>query len=1375
MIQKQLEPYIAMDWRQVMARERGLADRCRGAVMFADISGFMRLTQTFVENHGDLQGADELTRWLNKAFDQLIAHAHANRGSVVGFSGDAVTCWFDGDDGRRAITAALAIQDTIRRLRQEESDLAENILEIKIAVAIGAARRFRVGGKDGSCAFDVLAGALLDRAAAAERAAARGDVILDAESARALGDAVVIGARRQDRGREFAVVAALSRAAAPAPWPPLGEIPVSSLRSWVHGPVYDRLASGQEFFLAELRPVTAVLLNFSGLDYDRDDDVEGKLDRFVSWIQKTARRAGGTVIQLTVGDKGNYCYIAFGAPVVHDDDTARALRAAFDLSRGPREPEFESRIRIGMARGLVRAGPYGATRRCTYGALGQAVNRASRLMMAARPGEVLATRKVVENAGGFDFVDQRWLEFKGEKSAVEVWRARRSPLQSRLTNHLTNRQSRFGASSLAFGSSEPAGAESCGREEEKARLEACLDATEAGGSQVLIIGGRAGLGKSTLVRDLIQHGADREVEFVIGGGDSIEAATVLYCWRNVLLKALEWREDDPEERTRRRALKMVEPRLHDFAPLLQAVLPIAWPDNEHTAPLSGAARAHKTREVLLSMFERSSRRRPLLVVVEDAHWLDSASWALLEMVCRDLERVSVIITIRPLIEPRPRELEVIRQLVKAEHIALEHLAPRAIDQLVARGLGVARLPKAVTDFIARKAEGHPFFSEELAFALRDAGLIVVENSRCRLAPGLSSLDEAAFPNTVRGVVTSRIDRLTASQQLTLKVASVIGRVFSLRVLSEVHPLSDERGHLRQTFEVFARLDLALPERADPDLAYIFKHAITQDVAYDLMPTAQRRELHRAVARWYELQAAGEHELTTLSPLLARHWSRAKDFGKAKEYLERAGLQAYRDDANKEAITFFDELLALADESGFADLPRRARWEALLGESHYRLAQFGRSRKHLLRCLSLLGQRAPATPFGRGAAMVWELARQLVHRAWPGRFVGRRAGQARVLEAARCFERLAQIHYMANERVATLHAVFRALNLSELAGSSGELARSYANSAIGLGVLSFHETAEGNARRARETLAGLDEPASAAYVASVLGIYWSTTGAWRRAEETLATAIEYAENHGDVRRWDESQFTVLMMYARQARYAEAVALARRMSRSAQRRRVLQVELWGLSWELWCHCNGSAREEWQPAQRRLSEMFEDASALSLSDQILGYASLAISWWRQGRKGKALKYCAPAAELIAKSSPVSQYLLCAYTCFMEVYLSLWEVDPETGPERMKQARQINKVLADYARMYTIARPRAWRFRAWFDWLSGRKRKAVKGWRKSLEEAERLAMPQELALAHFQLGRHLEDAVKGREHLESARRIWVAIGGHFHLERCERLLASG
>jgi len=235
---------------------------------------------------------------------------------------------------------------------------------------------------------------------------------------------------------------------------------------------------------------------------------------------------------------------------------------------------------------------------------------------------------------------------------------------------------------------------------------------------------------------------------------------------------------------------------------------------------------------------------------------------------------------------------------------LEQLSAREALELVHARLGVKQLPERIEALLLERAGGHPLYAEELSHALREAGALIVEHGRAKLGPAARDVEGLRLPDTIEGVVTSRIDRLSAREQLTLKVAAVIGRAFAYRTLHDVHPVPADRPLIPAQLEHFDTLALAHPEVEGAEGSYAFHHAILRDVAYDLMTFSQRRRVHLVVAEWYERHVPPEEQQPGV---LAHHWSRAVHEGdppallsKAVAHLHRAAEQALASSAHAEA-------------------------------------------------------------------------------------------------------------------------------------------------------------------------------------------------------------------------------------------------------------------------------------------------------------------------------------------------------------------------------------------------------------------------------------------------------------------------------------------
>ena len=524
------EAYIARDRRQALAERRDMPDRVRGAGIFADISGFTPLTEALTSELGSQRGSEELTANLDRVFHAVIAELDAYGGDVIYFSGDAITGWIDGDDGVRATAAALAIQDAMDRVGTIVTPNGNTVqLAVKVAVAVGDARRFVVGDPTIQL-IDVLAGRLVDDLAEAEHHADKGEVVLDPSAVAALGDRVRLRELRGDGdGARFGVVdelrAAAQRTEVVEP-PPLED---ELVRPWLLPAVWDRIRTGRGEFLAEIRPAYPLFVRFGGIDYDEDDEAIDKLDTFVRRAQQVLVGFGGNVLQLTLGDKGAYLYGVFGSPTAHEDDAARAAAAALELRELGRTTAA-TEIQVGIAHGRLRSGTYGHQMRRTFVCLGDAVNLAARLMSKAPAGSVYVSDDVRAAAGDtyiWEALDGLVLKGKAAPVAAHV-----------LTGSLqgaSRRRLRFELPLI-------------GREEELALLDESLEQSVAGAGVIVAISAEAGMGKSRLVAEFVRNVRRRGLFVGFGECQSFGTSTGYFVWREIWRRLLRLEDDEPEAR-----------------------------------------------------------------------------------------------------------------------------------------------------------------------------------------------------------------------------------------------------------------------------------------------------------------------------------------------------------------------------------------------------------------------------------------------------------------------------------------------------------------------------------------------------------------------------------------------------------------------------------------------------------------------------------------------------------------------------------------------------------------------------------------------------------------------------------------------------------
>ncbi len=882
-----LSVYIPMDRRQALVHGNQLADQSNGTSLFADISGFTPLSEALANELGHQRGSEELTRILNQVYGKLIEEVHQYHGSVVGFSGDAITCFYDGDDGLQGLSCALSMQEAMNQYASISTPTGSKFpLAIKVAVVTGPVRRFLVGDPQIQN-IEVLAGKTVDVLAAGEHLAEPGEVLIHEEILVNFKESISVLEKRiePDTGDVFAVVSGLVQDLLPEPWIELRKdvLPDDQCRPWLLPAVYDQVTSEAKAYLSEFRQAAALFLSFSGIDYDRDENAEGKLDSLIRWVQSVVAQYEGAILQLTMGDKGSYLYAAFGAPTAHNDDAIRAVYAALSLQEIPPEFGWIDELKIGIAQGQMRTGAYGSTARRTYGVQGEKVNLGARLMQTANEG-ILCDESVyqaTQNRLVFDSLPPILL--KGFQEPVAVFR----PTGEK--KHLTRKKASL-----------------IGRMSERILLGKKLRDLKAGSSEVILLEGEPGIGKSRLVELMKEFSQEQKVEYYLGDGKAGEGKVSYLAWREIIWQIYDLHNLDSN--TAREAY--IQSSLNDGqsesipSSVLSLILGTNPGDNGHQNPAGESEDLELHQKVLLDVIVKGVNDSPTLVIFENAQQLDPQSWDLIQETIQRANNLLIVIAARPILEPLPHGYSQLLRSANFNTIRVMGLTPDETYLLACEHLEVVSLPDEFVQILER-AGGNPQFIEEMIYILRDDGYVHVRDGEIKILPNID-LDSIVFPTTADGLIKSRLDRLSPSEQLTLKVASVIGKQYSLHILQDIFPLEADKPFLGNHLESLTKLDLIVSTSQDSN--YKFRDDVTYESVYNSMLYAQRRQLHRKVAEWIEDKYS--EDLTPHYAILAGHWRKADDTGKAIDYLEKAGQIALQRGDYDEAERCFKECLEL---------------------------------------------------------------------------------------------------------------------------------------------------------------------------------------------------------------------------------------------------------------------------------------------------------------------------------------------------------------------------------------------------------------------------------------------------------------------------------
>ena len=621
-----------------------------------------------------------------------------------------------------------------------------------------------------------------------------------------------------------------------------------------------------------------------------------------AFLNASVKKYDGTIARLL----GDAILAFFGAPVAHEDDAERAVRASLDIQAAAREyakvvkldygVDFD--VRVGINTGLAVLAAVGDEIRTEYTAMGDTTNVAARLQSAARPGTVLIsadTYHLVKQL--FELRPRGGAMVKGKSAPIvtyEVLAPRTVPGKVRglegegLTSPLVGRAAEF------------------------KRVNDKLNEVREGRGAFVAVIGEAGLGKSRLLAEVSESAkSGPQVTWLEGRALSYEQTVTYYPWRLVIREAIGAQDGEAPE--------VVLEKLHRDAvcgampegdpQYLEVILSVESDATlEALTALEGDALVEHITKAARGYLRARASLMPTVIVLDDLHWADTASLDLLLGVADLVEDFPLLIIclLRPDKDaPSWLAIERVRSKLSEPYtkILLEPLDAAHSKELLGNLLYIEDLPESVRNLILDKAEGNPFFVEEVIRTLIDSEYIVQENSHWLATREIVNV---TIPDTLTGVLSARIDRLPENTKHVAQTAAVLGRIFAYRALMATcasapppEQIEDVQPHLGVlTYEELVR------ERVhDPELEYIFKHALTQEAAYELLLIRHRKELHRRAGE--VLEHLYPEQRGELAPALAYHYRLGEEWQRAADYAMQAGAQAVKVYAMREALAYYD--------------------------------------------------------------------------------------------------------------------------------------------------------------------------------------------------------------------------------------------------------------------------------------------------------------------------------------------------------------------------------------------------------------------------------------------------------------------------------------
>jgi class 3 adenylate cyclase/tetratricopeptide (TPR) repeat protein len=743
----------------------------------------------------------------------------------------------------------------------------------------------------------------------------------------------------------------------------------------------EKILTSKSALEGERKQVTVLFADLKGsmeLLADRDPEEARKLlDPVLERMMEAVHRYEGTVNQVM----GDGIMALFGAPVAHEDHAVRACYAALRMQEGVgryaaelrRSQGLDVQIRVGLNAGEVVVRAIGSDLHMDYTAVGQTTHLAGRMEQLARPGTVLLTGDLLRLAEGYVEVTPLGpVPVKGLPAPVDIYElVRAGPARSRLQASAARGLTRF-----------------VGRETELDQLRQALEQAGAGHGQIVALVGEPGVGKSRLVWEFNHSHRTRDWLMLESGSVSYGKATPYLPVIDLIKTYCRIEARDDARRIREKVtgkLLTLDETLRPTVPAFLALLDVPVDDPQWQA-LDPPERRQRTLDAVKRLLLRESQVQPLGLILEDLHWIDSETQALLDSLVESLPTARLLL----LVNYRPEYRHEWGSKTYYTQLRLDPLPAESADALLGALLGDDAGLTALKALLIERTEGNPFFLEESVRTLVETGDLVGERGAYRLGNARPAIQ---VPPSVQAILAARIDRLPAREKRLLQSASVIGQDVPFGLLQAIADETEDG--LRQGLASLQAAEFLYEASLFPDLEYTFRHALTHDVAYGGLLQERRRGLHARIVD--AIERLYPSRLTEQVERLADHALRGEVWEKAATYMGQAGTKAMTRSANRAAVAAFEEALAASghlpetrerlervidlhvdtatttfplgeDDAGLRHLRQAERLATQLGDRH----RLGWVEFHLSRLLWFLG----STDLGEHARRARALAEEV---------------------------------------------------------------------------------------------------------------------------------------------------------------------------------------------------------------------------------------------------------------------------------------------------------------------------------------------------------------------------------------------------------------
>jgi class 3 adenylate cyclase/tetratricopeptide (TPR) repeat protein len=651
----------------------------------------------------------------------------------------------------------------------------------------------------------------------------------------------------------------------------------------------DKILTTRSAIEGERKLVTVLfadVANYTSMSEKLDpEEVHQIMDGCFKILLDEIHRYEGTIDKFT----GDGVMALFGAPVAHEDHAQRACYAALAIQRAlegygekiKKECGVEFKMRVGLNSGPVIVGSVGNDLRMDYTAIGDTTNLASRMQTMARPGTVLVSADTHKMARDFfKFEPLGKVRVKGKEKPVEAYQLiEAGEVETRIEAAVARGLTKF-----------------VGRRREMAALQEAFEKAQSGSGQVVCIVGEAGVGKSRLILELRGMIPKEEYTYLEGRclhyGGSMAYLPLLDMLRSYFdIKGGE-REFVIKKKIAEK-ISQLDEKLKGILLPLHEILSLKVEDEEYLN-LDLQKKRERTFEAIRDLLIRESENKPLILAVEDLHWVDRTSEDFLTYFMGWLANAHILLVL--LYRPEYTHLWASKSCYS--QIRVDQLSASTSAELVQYILEEGEVAPELRDLILNRAAGNPLFMEEFTHTLLENGSIQKKDHQYVLSRRVSDIQ---VPDTIQGIVAARMDRLEENLKRTMQVASVIGRDFAYRILQTITGMREE---LKSYLLNLQGLEFIYEKSLFPELEYVFRHALTQEVAYNSLLLKRRKEIHQRIGK--AIEELYPDRLEEFYEALAFHFKQGESSDKAIDYLIKSGEKSYDRYAVEEAHQHFKE-------------------------------------------------------------------------------------------------------------------------------------------------------------------------------------------------------------------------------------------------------------------------------------------------------------------------------------------------------------------------------------------------------------------------------------------------------------------------------------